>query len=139
MIFSFKYSKTSDIYSYKEIWPIKTAISYLGTNVLDKKSVRDEDLHVFIPNSEMMEVTIKQFIEMYSLRTKKSREYWLVDIGYWTGNGEDRDNFYRKIRHDLIDLQLDLDDDLYFFEGKTELDYYDMYLYIFLMYVICRK
>ena len=99
--------------------------------------MRDEDLHVFIPNSEMMEVSIKQFIEMYSLRTKKSREYWLVDIGYWTGNGEDRDNFYRKIRHDLINMQLDLDDDLYFFEGKTELDYYDIYKYIYI-FNICN-
>ena len=84
--------------------------------MLDKKPVRDEDLHVFIPNSEMMELSIKQFIEMYSLRTKKSSEYWLLDIGYWTAKG--RDNFHETIRHDLRDLQLDLDDDLYFFEGK---------------------
>ena len=84
--------------------------------MLDKKPVRDEDLHVLIPNSEMMEVSIKQFIEMYSLRTKKSSEYWLLDIGYWTAKG--RDNFCETIRNDLRDLQLDLDDDLYFFEGK---------------------
>ena len=82
----------------------------------------DEDLQIFIPNAEMIEVGIKQFIEMYSLRTKKSREYWLLDIGYWTANAEDRTNFYERIRQDLKHLQLDLDDDLYFFEGKSILD-----------------
>ena len=104
------------IYSCKEIWPIKTAFSYLGTNTLNKQTWIDEDLLVFIPNAKMIEESIKQFIEMYSLRTKKSREYWLFDIGYWTV--KDKDNFYETIRHDLRDLNLDLDDDLYFFEGK---------------------
>ena len=56
---------------------------------------------------------------MYSLRTRKSLEYWLVDIGYWTANVDDRTSFYENIRHDLRNLHLDLDDDLYFFEGKT--------------------
>ena len=79
----------------------------------------DEDLHIFIPNAEMIDLSIKQFIDMYSLRTKKSREYWLLDIGYWIANDEDRGNFHKRITHDLRNLQLDLDDDLYFFEGKT--------------------
>ena len=80
----------------------------------------DEDLHIFIPNANMIEESVKQFIEMYSLRAKKSSEYWLLDIGYWTA--KDRDNFRETIRNDLRDLQLDLDDDLYFFEGKI-IDY----------------
>ena len=75
----------------------------------------DEDLHVFIPNVKMIEESLKQFIEMYSLRTKKSREYWLLDIRYWTANAKDKHNFYERIRQDLKHLQLDLDDDLYFF------------------------
>ena len=82
----------------------------------------DKDLQVFIPNTEMIEESIKQFVEMYSLRTRKSLEYWLVDIGYWTANVDDRTSFYDRIRNDLRDLQLDLDDDLYFFEGKTILE-----------------
>ena len=94
----------------------------------------DEDLQVFIPNPEMIESSIKQFIEMYSLRTRKSREYWLLDIGYWTANVEDRTSFYEKIRYDLRNLQLDLDDDLYFFEGKTMLEYYDRFLSISLIF-----
>ena len=78
----------------------------------------DEDLQVFIPNPEKIEESIKELVEMYSLRTRKSHEYWLVDIGYWTSNVEDRTGFYNKIRNDLKGLKLDLDDDLYFFEEK---------------------
>ena len=129
-------SKTSDIYRYKEIWPIKIASNYLGTNKIYNKTVIDEDLQVFIPNTEMIEESIKQFVEMYSLRTRKSHEYWLVDIRYWTANVEGTNSFYDGIRNDLRDLQLDLDDDLYFFEGKTILEYYNRFLSI---YFICRK
>ena len=77
------------------------------------------DLQVFIPNTEMMEESIKEFVETYSLRTRKSSEDLLVDIGYWTANVDDRTSFYERIRHDLINVDVDLDDDLYFFEGKT--------------------
>ena len=96
----------------------------------------DYDLQVFIPNTDMIEESIKHFVEIYSLRTRKSHEYWLVDIRYWTANVEGRTSFYDRIRNDLRDLQLDLDDDLYFFEGKTILEYYDGFLSIFF---ICRK
>ena len=83
----------------------------------------DEDLQVFIPNTEKIDESLKQFVEMYSLRTRKNHEYWLIDIGYWTTNVEDKTSFYDKIRNDLRDLRLDLDDDLYFFEGKNLLEY----------------
>ena len=92
----------------------------------------DEDLQIFIPNAEMIEVGIKQFIEMYSLRTKKSREYWLLDIGHWTANSND---FYERIIHDLRHLQLDLDDDLFFFEGKTILEIIILIVFQYLLYV----
>ena len=91
---------------------------------------------VFIPNTEKIEESIKQFVEMYSLRTRKSLEYWLVDIKYWTANVDDRTSFYENIRHDLRNLHLDLDDDLYFFEGKTILEYYNRFLSVSF---ICRK
>ena len=96
----------------------------------------DEDLQVFIPNTKMIEESIKELVEMYSLRKRNNREYWLIDIGYWTANVDDRTSFYDRIRNDLRDLQLDLDDDLYFFEGKNMLEYYDRFLSISL---ICRK
>ena len=90
----------------------------------------DEDLQVFIPNTDMIGESIKHFVEMYSLRTRKSHEYWLVDIRYWTANVEGRTSFYDRIRNHLRDLLLDLDDDLYFFEGKMMLEYYDMFFSI---------
>ena len=97
----------------------------------------DKDLQVFILNTEIIEESIKQFVEMYSLRTRKSREYWLVDIGYWTVNVDDRTRFYERIRHDLKNLRVDLDDDLYFFEGKTILEYYyDRFLSILSLSVL---
>ena len=106
------------IYRCKDILPIKIASNYLGTNTFYNRTMIDEDLQVFIPNTEKIEESIKEFVEMFSLRTRKSNEYWLVDIGYWTSNVEDRTGFYERIKHDLKNLQLDLDDDLYFFEGK---------------------
>jgi hypothetical protein len=87
----------------------------------------DEDLQVFIPSKKMIDESIKEFIEMYSLRTRTNREYWLIDIGYCTANVDDRTSFYDRIRNDLRDLQLDLDDDLFFFEGKTMVQYYDFF------------
>ena len=109
-------------YRCKEIWPIQIAFNHLGTNMLYNKSVMDEDLHIFIPNANMIEESVKQFIEMYSLRTKKSHEYWLLDIGYWTANADDKTNLYERIKQDFKNLQLDLNDDLYFFAGNTMLD-----------------
>ena len=103
----------------KEIWPIQIIFNHLGTNMSYNQTVMDEDLHIFIPSANMIEESVKQFIKMYSLRTKKSREYWLLDIGYWTANADDKTNLYERIRQDFKNLQLDLDDDLYFFEGKT--------------------
>ena len=86
-----------------------------GTNTFYNRSMTDEDLQVFIPDTKMIEESIKEFVEMYSLRKRNNREYWLLDIGYWTANVEDMTSFYDRIRNDLRDLQLDLDDDLYFF------------------------
>ena len=128
------------IYRCKEIWPIKVAINYHGTNTFYNRTMIDEDLQVFIPNKKMIGESIKQLVEMYSLRTRKNREYWLIDIGYWTAmmnmTVDDTTSFYDIIRNDLRDLQPDLDDDLYFFEGKTIVEYYDMFLSISF---ICRK
>ena len=110
------------IYRCKETWPIKVANNYLGTagtNTFYNRTMTDEDLQVFIPNSKMIEESIKELVEMYSLRTRTNREYWLIDIGFWTANVDDRTSFYDRIRNDLRDLQLDLDDDLFLIEGKT--------------------
>ena len=122
------------IYRCKEVWPIKVANNYLGTNTFYNRTMIDEDLQVFIPDTKLIKESIKELVEMYCLRTRQNREYWLIDIGYWTANVDDRTSFYDRIRNDLRDLQLDLDDDLYFFEGKNKLEYYERFLSIPLIF-----
>ena len=123
------------IYRCKEVWPIKVANNYLGTYTFYNRTMIDEDLQVFIPSKKMIDESLKEFIEMYSLRTRTNREYWLIDIGYWTANVDDRTSFYDRIRNDLRDLQLDLDDDLFFFEGKTILEIIILIVFQYLLYV----
>ena len=44
----------------------------------------DEDLHVFIPNDSNLDISIDRFIQLYSLRTRTNREFWLFDASYWS-------------------------------------------------------
>ena len=78
----------------------------------------DKDLHVFVKDSDQVEQSIKTFKELYSTRTRKSREFWLVDISEWT-NKDSENELNNQIRSDFVDMPLDLDDDLYFFSGKS--------------------
>ena len=80
----------------------------------------DEDLHVFIPNREKIDESINQFIDLYNSRTRKNLEHWLLDIAYWTSYAKVRNqtDFHDAIREDLRSLKVELDDDLFFFEGK---------------------
>ena len=64
----------------------------------------------------MIEMSVRQFIDIYSQQARKSSEYWLFDIKYWTSNT----NFEARLRNDLKDLQLEFDDDLYFFKGNEK-------------------
>ena len=63
-------------YRCKEIWPNKIAFNYLGPNTFLNNTVVDEDLHIFIPNAKMIEMSIKQFVEMYFYALRK-----IVSIG----------------------------------------------------------
>ena len=67
----------------------------------------DEDLHVFIPNELNLDKSIGHFINLYSLRSRTNREYWLLDVSYWSSVND--------AINDLEDLQLDLDDDLFLY------------------------
>ena len=51
------------------------------------------------------------------MRTRKSREYWLVDVSSWTANLTE-DQLTDQLRLAFRDLSLDLDDDLYLYNGK---------------------
>ena len=71
-----------------------------------------EGLNVFIPNEEIKNETLNNFLQIYSKRTKASRDYWLLDVSNWNSVDE-------LVKNELKSLPLDLDDDLYLFK-KTE-------------------
>ena len=52
--------------------------------------------------------SVKTFEDLYSLRNRKRREFWLVEVSALTD-----------IRSYLKDVSLDLDDDLYLFSGTV--------------------
>ena len=74
----------------------------------------DENLKVFVPDESNLEKSIHIFIELYSTRTRADQEYWLLDISSWTSP--------YKVISQLNNLSLDLDDDLYFYSYKSELN-----------------
>ena len=69
-----------------------------------------KDLHLFVPDELNLKVSLDHFHELYSSRTWRSREYWLLDITH-LGSAE-------KWLKDLPTL--DLDDNLYLFEQENE-------------------
>ena len=70
------------------------------------QTFRQEELHVFIVDEKNAMESVKMFVELYSLRNRKRREFWLVEVSALTD-----------IRSYLKDVSLDLDDDLYLFSG----------------------
>ena len=46
-------------------------------------STTDQDLNVFIPNDLKVEVSVATFLKLYSIRTRASKETWLLDISAW--------------------------------------------------------
>ena len=67
-----------------------------------------KDLHVFIPKENQFIDSINRFFDLFGMRTRKSREYWLLDL---TKINMSTDEISDKILNDLPNL--DLDDDLY--------------------------
>ena len=74
----------------------------------------DENLKVFVPDESNPEKSINIFMELYSTRSRSDQEYWLLDISLWTSP--------YKVISTLKNLSLDLDDDLYFYSYKSELN-----------------
>ena len=68
----------------KELNSIPTKISLNGN--FQNETFFDEDLHVFILDGKNFASSIGNFIELYSSRTKDSREFWLLDINHWTAD-----------------------------------------------------
>ena len=72
------------------------------------QTFRQEELHVFIVDEKNAMESVNTFEELYSLRNRKRREFWLVEVSALTD-----------IRSYLKDVSLDLDDDLYLFSGTV--------------------
>ena len=83
------------------------------------QTFRYEELHVFVPDDKDTKNSIRKFVELYSLRTRKSKEFWLVDIAQLTKNVL-KENLIEQIRSDIKNLPLDLDDDLYLLSGRRK-------------------
>ena len=100
----------------KKLAPIKTSFRYQGSELLRNNTFFDEDLHAFIIDQDHVKQSIKTFADLYSLRTRKSREFWMVDISSWTADFP-KGQLMNRIKSEFKNLPLDLDDDLYLISG----------------------
>ena len=66
----------------------------------------ETDLHVYILNSQELDQSLLQFIDMFNDRTRTRREFWLVHLDLDLTLGD----FNQAL---LQDIQVDLDDDLF--------------------------
>ena len=108
----------------KNLGHVPTAFHEYGSTNYDSKLRNDtmvnffqEDLHIFIIDQDNLDQSLQTFSRLYSLRTRKSREFWLVDVSYWTNNSP-RGQLRNRIKHDFRSLPFDLDDDVYLYSGR---------------------
>ena len=96
-------------------------------NTTDK---HDEALKVFILNDQEEKAkneSLKLFVELYSMRLRTDREFWLLDA---TALINDKRGEVREIMGDLAGLKLDLDDDLFILNDahdKKGLEVFEFY------------
>ena len=64
-------------------------------------------LEVFIPNESNLEQSVAILLNLYSQRTRRNHEFWLVDISAWRSLNE--------ALGDLKQLPLDFDDNFYLY------------------------
>ena len=100
----------------KKLWPIKTSFQYHGSDNIPKQAFFDKDLHLFTMDQDNIDESLKTFKHLYSMRTRKSREYWLEDVSALTANLTE-DQVTDQLRLAFEDLILDFDDDLYLYNG----------------------
>ena len=91
----------------------------ISVNIINNPNItvltNNQDLHVFVPHS----ITANIFVELYSKRNKYDKEYWLFDISNWTSS----------VLKEFENLKLDLDDDMYLYQSRSEdiIDIWEMY------------
>ena len=98
-------------------------ISYVFTMLADSNltlSTSPQDLIIFIPDENEVENHLTQFKNVFNKRQRTNREYWLLDISYG--------NSVQEVKSDLKNIDLDLDDDLYWYKSSGEnIDLYEVY------------
>lgn len=85
----------------------------------------DEALKVFILNDNTekeMNDSLKIFIDLFSIRQRSDREFWLLDLTQLAFRHE-------RILNSLKDLKLDLDDDLYLYMFNHEANALEIFEY----------
>ena len=92
-----------------------TSIQYHGSEI--EQSTSDESIHMFLVNRNSVNESISIFNRLYSKRTKRSKEFWLLDATYLMNNVPE-DQQKGQILSDFSNVPIDLDDDLYFFSGR---------------------
>ena len=97
---------------FKEAIPIAyvTPTMALSMNTAEK---HDKSLKVFILNDQdekWKNESLKLFVELYSMRLRTDREFWLFDA---TALINDKRGEVSEMVEDLKELKLDLDDDLF--------------------------
>ena len=109
----------------KNVGHVPTAFRHHGlTNYESEPTTNDttvnfihEDLHIFIIDQDNLNQSLQTVSRLYSLRTRKSREFWLVDVSYWANNFP-KGQLRNQIKRDFRNLPFDLDDDVYLYSGK---------------------
>lgn len=105
------------------MWPIQTAFHYHGSKPDSGQAFFDKDLHLFIMDQDQIDKNMEAFKDVYSMRTWKSWEFWLVDIKVWTSSYPEY-QLTRQIKSDFKDL----DDDLFLFsEFENATAVWEMY------------
>ena len=75
-----------------------------------------KDLHVFVPDDRNLNKSLDHFIDLYSVRTRKNREFWLLDISSLGSANDVSENQLKNLSN------LDLNDDLYLFQAIDDED-----------------
>lgn len=100
----------------KELGMVKSVFHFYQSKTFENQTFLPEELHVFLVDESDVAESIDKFNKMFSLRTRKSKEFWLIDVSIWTDKLQ-KDQLLDKIVLDFKVLPLDFDDDLYLFSG----------------------
>ena len=76
------------------------------------KAWHDKDLHVFNPDEANLNKSMDHFFELYAMRNRTNREFWLLDITLFQSVENACERFLKYMPN------LDLDDDFFVFANN---------------------